>query len=174
MISRPQNNTTSRSLELRGLGMPKKLLLRVAKKLTTWKLTAWWLNQPAWKNMSQNGHLPQFSGWKLKKYLKPPAIVKHQRGTPWVPPICQGKLPKSHKSQGTQNQAFPHQRWFPSCHLASFWSLFSGPATINDKRLFFSLPNPTTCKPTKEANGSESLILHGWESTWNRRITVEF
>ena len=33
--------------------------------------TSWWLNQPIWKNMSQNGNLPQFSGWKYKIFELP-------------------------------------------------------------------------------------------------------
>ena len=32
--------------------------------------SSWWLNQPIWKNMSQNGNLPQI-GVKIKEDLKP-------------------------------------------------------------------------------------------------------
>ena len=33
----------------------------------------WWLNQPSWKICSSKWvHLPQISGWKYKKILKPP------------------------------------------------------------------------------------------------------
>ena len=35
--------------------------------------SSWWLNQPIWKHISQNGNLPQI-GVKIKKYLKPPPI----------------------------------------------------------------------------------------------------
>ena len=35
-------------------------------------LASWWLNQPLWKICSSKWvHLPQFSGWKFQKYLKP-------------------------------------------------------------------------------------------------------
>ena len=39
--------------------------------LYMYRLSSWWF-QPLWKNISQNGNLPQSSGWNFQKCLKPP------------------------------------------------------------------------------------------------------
>ena len=48
-------------------------------KLNT--LTSWWLNQPIWKNMNQNGNLPQVYRVEHKKCLKPPPGIHPWRLT---------------------------------------------------------------------------------------------
>ena len=60
---------------------------------TTHGFSGWWLNQPLWKNISQNGNLPQI-GVTIKKCLKPPPsfwIISLHR---WhvLPPKLVGKF----------------------------------------------------------------------------------
>ena len=86
--------------------------------------------------MSQIGSFPQV-GMKIKNIWNH-HLVKHNVAHLEFPNLSR-KAPKSHKSQGTQNQAFPHQSWFPSCHLASFWSFFQV-LLQKDNRSFFGFP----------------------------------
>ena len=54
--------------------------------------TGWWLNQPLWKICSSKWvHLPQFSGWKFKKYMSchHPANSPQPSSPNYIPPPLQ-------------------------------------------------------------------------------------
>ena len=138
-------------------------------------ITSWWLNQPHWKILySQNGNLPQvgveilpqFSGWKWKKYLKPPSrlgpscrcLSRKQR--PRHPLLSRRPLPRHPLPKKLRQRIVLPWQVYPA---PRFWETQTAAGCLKPQFLRLGLEVP---KQGKCLKGGWLILTGWWASNW--------